>query len=952
MNSKLNQLAVAIAAVSTLASVSNIAFAEDQAVEEILVTGMRSSLETSTAIKRNTNEVVEAITAEDVGKLPDPNVAETLTRIPGVQGYRYGGEGASPVGEGSGLTVRGLSGQTASRLNGRTYFTAGGREFNIEGAIPGMVAGIDVYKNPSAKHIEGGIGGLIDIKTRHPLDMDGQVISGSVNMKYNDFVGEVTPELFGLYSNNWDLESGGRMGFLIAATTQESHNRSDSNPSNRGTSLRRPVRADSAEYSTLSGANQSYAGRSDVWYLADATSSDDPADLITTIGQNSHVFEEDIKRNRRGLNAELQWAPSDSFKTYLEGNYNYYKYDQSYRFMLLNDSRTVQNLETVAYDLTEDFANRNANGGANEVLATGAMTGGTFLGSSLSSLGGHESRPYETWLVATGFDWDISDDLNMKTDLSYVKADQTQDNRSVLLSPKAGLNWDITRDMTSSPHKVSFSGPDLSDPENWVFNNYGNGTNQVWDDNGVALQVDLKYRMEGFFNALLFGGRYATQESNYKNYGFGGKNLTTDGAGLAADQSNAISVADYAQLVETSHGDWLRNQAGYGGGFLVYSPSLLTGNLTGETFPLAGIPLNGSIPENLLGRRYGKEDSLAAYIMGEFATENDRIRGNIGVRVINTDEEVRAWVNDTSSSSTSIVTRDATSSYTDVLPSLNITGELQQDLLLRFGYSKGITRPAMGSLSPTISVNTTTGQGSAGNPDLEPLKADSYDLSIERYFSKSAYVAAAIFDKEIDGFFNNSESCQTVSTAPAYSGVVDNGCSGGQYLITQSINAEKGNARGFELSGQTFFDMLPGIWANFGVSGSYTHVTTDNPIMRDGKVVNVPQAFQSDDNYSLAAMYENDGLSARLVYTYRSDFILFGVADYPVNGRYVKGYGILDASVNYEINDTYALNFSASNLTDKAPSRYVGEPGSVTSGFENQYYLNGRNFSMGIRAKF
>src|SRR4051812_46591364 len=136
----------------------------------VVVSGIRASARSSLAIKRDTMEVVDSITAEDIGKLPDPNVVETLTRIPGVQGYRYGGEGASPVGAGSGLTIRGLSNLTSSQMNSRAYFTAGSREFNIESAIPGMIAGVDVYKNPSAEHIEGGIGGLVNIRTRNPSD--------------------------------------------------------------------------------------------------------------------------------------------------------------------------------------------------------------------------------------------------------------------------------------------------------------------------------------------------------------------------------------------------------------------------------------------------------------------------------------------------------------------------------------------------------------------------------------------------------------------------------------------------------------------------------------------------------------------------------------------------------------------------------------------------------------
>src|SRR5262245_929029 len=176
--------------------------------QTVVVTGIRASARSSVAIKRDSAEVVDSITAEDIGKLPDPNVAETLTRIPGVQGYRYGGEGASPVGSGSGLTIRGLSGQTASQVNGRAFFTAGSREFNIEGAIPGMVAGIDVYKNPTAEHIEGGIGGLVNIRTRNPSDFKGLTASLAVNGRWNDLAKKTDPELFGLVANRFDLGGG------------------------------------------------------------------------------------------------------------------------------------------------------------------------------------------------------------------------------------------------------------------------------------------------------------------------------------------------------------------------------------------------------------------------------------------------------------------------------------------------------------------------------------------------------------------------------------------------------------------------------------------------------------------------------------------------------------------------------------------------------------------------
>jgi len=253
------------------------AFAQQADANTVVVTGIRASAQSSLAIKRDAMEVVDSITADDIGKLPDPNVTETMTRIPGVQGYRYGGQGASPVGQGSGVTIRGLSNLTGSEVNGRAYFTAGSREFNLEGAIPAMVSGIDVYKNPSAEHIEGAIGGLVNLRTRNPSDFKG--FSGALNIgaKYDDLDKKATPDVFGMVANRWNLSGGGRIGVLAAATFSSGIGRSDNNPANGGANYKRAVRGDSAEYATLANANTTndptrpmaqYIGRSDISYLA------------------------------------------------------------------------------------------------------------------------------------------------------------------------------------------------------------------------------------------------------------------------------------------------------------------------------------------------------------------------------------------------------------------------------------------------------------------------------------------------------------------------------------------------------------------------------------------------------------------------------------------------------------------------------------------------------------
>ncbi|MGH1557122.1 TonB-dependent receptor domain-containing protein [Caulobacter segnis] len=251
-----------------------------------------------------------------------------------------------------------------------------------------------------------------------------------------------------------------------------------------------------------------------------------------------------------------------------------------------------------------------------------------------------------------------------------------------------------------------------------------------------------------------------------------------------------------------------------------------------------------SRPEVLLSRRKAVEQTYAGYGVVDFAVLNDRIRGNAGVRVVRTELDAQAMIADTSGGSAVIVPNNKSNSYTDVLPTLNVTGYITDDLLLRFGYGKSLTRPSVGDINPTVSVNVTNGTGSQGNANLAPLRATSYDLSLEKYFSKSAYASAAMFYKKVDGFTLGVEACQTVATAPAYAGTTPNNCATGQYRVTQSVNADPGYAKGVELAAQTFFDydFVPDFLHNFGVQGSYTWVKTELPVLLAGAEGQCPTA--------------------------------------------------------------------------------------------------------------
>jgi iron complex outermembrane receptor protein len=386
------------------------------------------------------------------------------------------------------------------------------------------------------------------------------------------------------------------------------------------------------------------------------------------------------------------------------------------------------------------------------------------------------------------------------------------------MDSKAGLYWNTSRVVDGTPHQLTFSGPDLGNASNFVFRDYANGTNQVWNDKGHATALSGKYTVgEGFLRTFKFGTRYAHQQSQYNSYSFSGKPLTVDGLPLNAARSNGIS-ADTLGVTQQSPTNFMRGDAGYAGGYVVYSPGALLGNQVAGLFPKAGIPLENAYVENVGARRFIRENTLAGYVMGEFAALDDRITGNVGVRMVRTDSRAVAM---NSLVTPGVFTENTTNtSYTNALPSLNLTGFITPDFLARFGYGKGLTRAPLDQLNPTLVVNTVTGTGNAGNPALRPQTANSFDLSLERYFNKTNYVSAAIFDKEIDGFFNGIVECQTVAGVAPYSGSQSNSCGNGQYQITKSVNSEKGNARGVEVAGQYFFDSFAAPLKNFGVSGS------------------------------------------------------------------------------------------------------------------------------------
>lgn len=602
-------------------------------------------------------------------------------------------------------------------------------------------------------------------------------------------------------------------------------------------------------------------------------------------------------------------------------------------------------LTTRDFATTEGLANRNVNGGSDDVLAGQLMTGGTFLGSSLNVNTGINHNDYETTVLSGGAKWDFDERTELALDLSYVRANQKQEGRGLTFVSAPGLSWDLTRNLDHSPQTLDIAGPDVSNPATWLYNEYGTYQRSFRDD-GIAIKLDAVHRFDdSLVKSLKVGFRYATQNDTFRDYTVASRFLATNGAPLTPTRSNGIGVGTIGDL-SSAPDNYLGGKGGYAGGFVIYDPNQLFGNSVRDLFPQAGIPQEGDNPEILLSRRRFEEQTYAVYGMADFGFLDDAIRGNAGVRVVRTDTFTRAQI----STPNGIQPNEANASYNDVLPTFNLIGNVTSNTLVRFGYGKGITRPDPAALNPSVIINQGQGTASIGNPDLRPQKGDSFDLSFEHYISAGNYASLGLFYKKIDGFFSAITSCETVP-GNSYTGPILNGCSNGQFLTLQTVNAQNGSAKGVELAAQTFFDygFVPDVLQDFGFARSFTYVDTKNPILlNSGVVVDTVQPFTSKYNYSLTGMYENSVVSARLVYTYRSRSQFQGIGATPAESRYIAGFGLLDASLTFNLPRNFQLSLTASNLTNAAPQRFYGEPGYYT-GVIRQFFNNGRVFGAALR---
>jgi TonB-dependent receptor len=916
----------------------------------IIVTGIRASLRSARDRKKNAEQMVDSITSQDIGALPDRSVSEALQRVPGVTLQRTN-EARDPArlsAEGGGVFIRGLS-WVRSEFNGRDTFSANnGRTLGFEDVPADLLAGVDVYKNPSADLIEGAIGGLVNLRTRKPFDQSGQLIAFSTDYNYADLRKKGFWSGNALYSNHWHTGIG-ELGILLSGSINNIGNRTD-------------------EMQTGAYNKQTVGGTD--YYI--------PASL--------GIRRIDWTQRRTAFDGSVQWKPAENFTLTLEGIYARAK------------SHDLENV--VGIDATmpaPGTAGVNYTFDSRKNVLTGSIPGGT-AGYGLIDLA--DARYGSTTDVTKDFSanakWVITPRFTLSADVQRIIS--TRDLLSLTAFDQLQQPVDVKFDLTGSNPWINFSRSDkaqLQQSNYWwaaAMDHFEHNDAHEW---AYRADADYDFGDNSFLKSFRFGARATDREAvsratswnwsilSRQQWGNGG------GATVYLNQTGGPGLPQNTGLPNQSElfnfSNFFRGNVPAPGGFWVPAPDLVSNGTAYAYSFLKSTLTNGWGWSPIPAGAYAtindqKEKTLAGYGLLRFGADSSPLGhfdGNIGVRVVNTKNDAgptgltiptlnnrptvavcqasaaTAGVSATicnplaqlytflGGSTVTVGGLPSTkNSYTDVLPSFNLRFFLRDNMFLRFAAAKAVIRPTFQQMLPVInlSANFQTSapqagfpgpsctltpptfvcpgafKGFAGNPALKPTKSNQFDASWEFYFGNAGQLSAAFFYKDIHDYIFAGVKPLTVT-------------SNGQsitYQLTQNQNGSHGTIKGFELAYQQFYDFIPKPFDGFGLGANLTYVDSTggkntalditDPNVVANSAAPLPLEGMSKWSYNVFAMYEKYGISARLAYNWRSSYLLTTSAANINEPVWSRSYGQLDGSIFYTLTHSFKVGVQATNL--------------------------------------
>ncbi|BFM09441.1 TonB-dependent receptor [Halioxenophilus aromaticivorans] len=894
---KRSPLWIALSAVGALSSHSALVNAQDQAaaIEEIVVeASYRASLAKAIDAERDAANARESIMAEDMGKMPDLNLAESLQRVPGVAISREGGEGRQ-------ITIRGLGPEfTRTTLNGMEVPAStdgldssgglnGGRSFDFNVFASELFNRIDIHKTPTAAVEEGGLAGTVDLYTAKPFDNPGFNSALSIQGGYNSLTEETDPRISVMVSNTFADDT---IGVLFSLASTERTVRQE------GFGTVRWQQATGWADTSNTVVNGSFAPG----YSLDNA-------WTPRLPRTDYFANE---QDRLGATASFQLRPTDQLELSLDlAHSNFENNRESYNF----DAQFRSNYD----DMTpvEVFLND----AGTDIIA------GQFNDVNLrteSRLTQSETDFYQTVFSAK---YDINDNMRLSGLLGVASSEfrVEQYRFNIITAERQSYGYDFRANNNIA--ELSY-GYDILDPSFYQFANPTLRANDVERENETAkIDLEILGDSSSFRTGIIYNSRMV--DSSQSNI---------------SDRTTPATLTGLTQEVPVDDfGTRLSAPSGFPRSFLV--------NNFGAT--IAAYQIGGWETDETSGNTWRvEEETLGAYF--EFDTESElfgrTLRTNAGLRIVETSSTMQGAVafND------GVVPVTVENTYVDVLPSINFAWEVTEDLQMRLNFARNLSRPGLGSLTPTSSYSGVNGTLSGGNPELDPMRAESVDIAAEWYFAEESLLGATLFYKDIESFIA-SDTVERILD-PVYANLVLNDVEYDPntwqpvtepWTHTQPINNDGAKVKGFELAYQQPFSFLPAPFNHLGFTGNYTWVQSESEYGTGSDLVTADLIGLSENSLNLTLYYETETYGARLSMNDRDDY---NTRVPGRNGNSIEatsGYTQYDLSAFYNINDNITLTLEAINIFDEKERLYVGEENRV-----REYNHTGAQYFLGLRAAF
>ena len=879
-------------------------------LDAVQVTGIRRGIENAIAVKQDATSVVEVISAEDIGKLPDVSIAESLARLPGLAAQRVAGRAQV-------ISVRGLSPDFATTLlNGREVVSTGdNRSVEFDQYPSELVNGVTVYKTPDAALVGQGLSGTIDMQTARPLSFPDRVIAVSGRYQKSSLGEAAGVDEFGnRFSASYiDQFLDKTLGIAIG------YAHSDNPIQENQVGLYEPWTTEHTDNGNRPG-------------LAPGVAFSDGIKALRRTGNNK----------RDGVMATVQFRPSNSWTSTLDAFHT--------------EAEQIDTANQFEVNLS------NFNGGYTpgllisnpQVNADGTFAGGTASGVYPLVRGMYNKREDKIDAFGWNNEFTFGNGVKLVADVNYSKATRDELNleNNLQLTPMPQLD---TIGLVVNPNGFSQITPglDYSNPDALFLTNtiYGSGYGKVptVEDRlkgaRVALTLPAPEGLSPVFADFDIGVNYADRQKD---------KTQAEGNILLGAQGDANIAADLQ-----------RDRVNLGFAGIGYIPAWNVPDAVERYMEFNPVTdLDYLIPKSWTVQEKITTAWLRANINTDIGVVG--VRGNIGVQMQHADQSSQSNYFDRSRpDGQNVLPIDAGKTYNDWLPSLNLAFMFPHQQTLRFAAAKQVARPRVDQMRAGLEfgVDTATGRpgGSGGNPLLDPWRATALDLSYEKYFGERAYVAAAVFYKDLKSYVytqsvDDYDFSDLLASYVPPPGMVAPVLQTGTFSSPQ--NGKGGTLRGLELTASLPLDMFTDALRGFGVQASATFNDSDIEILDPESASSVgsdPIALPglSDRVYNFTAYFERNGFEARVSQRRRSDFI-GEIGNFNGNRtlRYVVGENVTDAQVSYTFSDSSSmagltLLLQGTNLTNEPYRTYAG-----TTDRPLEYVEWGRTYMLGLNYKF